>query len=159
VNHAHPRGHHQPAQANTQEAVTTTQGFSGRSSYWYLAGALFLIGAGLGATITPSMAAAFQDLDHADIPGATTAINVVQRVAASLGTALLAVVLQRAIAANVSGFHGGIGQAAALARNDPQHAAPAIADAFGTTFWVAFALTAAALVPALLLPPKPNEPR
>jgi EmrB/QacA subfamily drug resistance transporter len=129
------------------------------SSYWYLAGALFLIGAGLGATITPSMAAALQDLDHADIPGATTAINVVQRVAASLGTALLAVVLQRAIAANVNGFHGGIGQAAALARNDPQHAAPAIADAFGTTFWVAFALTAAALVPALLLPPKPNEPR
>ena len=30
------------------------------SSYWYLGGALFLIGAGLGATITPSMAAAFR---------------------------------------------------------------------------------------------------
>src|SRR5262249_49757722 len=45
------------------------------SSYWYLAGALFLIGAGLGATITPSMAAAFQDLQHAEIPGATSAIN------------------------------------------------------------------------------------
>jgi EmrB/QacA subfamily drug resistance transporter len=122
------------------------------SVYWYLSGALFLIGAGLGATITPSMAAAFQDLRHAEIPGATSAINVVQRVAASLGTALLAVTLQRAIAANLYGFHGGIGEAAALARHDPQHAAPAIADAFGTTFWVAFALTAAALVPALLLP-------
>jgi hypothetical protein len=88
------------------------------------------------------------------MPGATSAINVVQRVAASLGTALLAVTLQRAIATNVSGFHGGIGQAAALARHDPQHAAPAIADAFGTTFWLAFALTAAALIPALLLPAK-----
>jgi EmrB/QacA subfamily drug resistance transporter len=124
------------------------------SAYWYLAGALFLIGAGLGATITPSMAAAFQDLQHAEMPGATSAINVVQRVAASLGTALLAVTLQRAIAANLSGFHGGIGEAAALARHDPHHAAPAIADAFGTTFWVAFALTAFALVPALLLPAK-----
>jgi EmrB/QacA subfamily drug resistance transporter len=124
------------------------------SAYWYLAGALFLIGAGLGATITPSMAAAFQDLTHAEIPGATSAINVVQRVAASLGTALLAVILQRAIAANVGGFHGGISEAAALVRHDPQHAAPAIADAFGTTFWVAFALTATALVPALLLPAK-----
>jgi EmrB/QacA subfamily drug resistance transporter len=124
------------------------------SSYWYLAGALFLIGAGLGATITPSMAAAFQDLSHAEIPGATSAINVVQRVAASLGTALLAVVLQRTIAVNVSGFHGDIGQATALARYDPQHTAPAIADAFGTTFWVAFALTALAFVPALLLPAK-----
>jgi Na+/melibiose symporter-like transporter len=124
------------------------------SAYWYLAGALFLIGAGLGATITPSMAAAFQDLTHAEMPGATSAINVVQRVAASLGTALLAVNLQRAIATNVSGFHGGIAQAEALARHDPQHAAPAIADAFGTTFWLAFALTAAALIPALLLPAK-----
>jgi EmrB/QacA subfamily drug resistance transporter len=129
------------------------------SAYWYLAAALFLIGAGLGATITPSMAAAFQDLAHAEIPSATSAINVVQRVAASLGTALLAVILQRAIAANLSGFHGDIGQAAALARHDPQHAAPAIADAFGTTFWVAFALTAVALVPALMLPAKPKEPR
>jgi EmrB/QacA subfamily drug resistance transporter len=124
------------------------------SAYWYLAGALFLIGAGLGATITPSMAAAFQDLQHAEIPAATSAINVVQRVAASLGTALLAVILQRTIAANLSGFHGGISQAAALARHDPANAAPAIADAFGTTFWVAFALTAAALVPALFLPRK-----
>jgi len=122
------------------------------SAYWYLAGALFLIGAGLGATITPSMAAAFQHLEHAEMPGATSAINVVQRVAGSVGTALLAVVLQRTIATNLTGFHGGISQAAALARHDPRHAAPAIADAFGTTFWVAFALTAAALVPALLLP-------
>ena len=129
------------------------------SSYWYLAGALFLIGAGLGATITPSMAAAFQDLEHAQIPGATSAINVVQRVAASVGTTLLAVILQRTIAANVSGFHGDIGQATALARHEPQHAAPAIADAFGTTFWVAFALTALALVPALLLPAKAKESR
>ena len=122
------------------------------SGYWYLAGALFLIGAGLGATITPSMAAAYEDLEQAEMPGATSAINVVQRVAGSLGTALLAVVLQRAIHANLTGFHGGISQAAALARRDPDHAAPGIADAFGTTFWVAFALTAAALVPALLLP-------
>jgi EmrB/QacA subfamily drug resistance transporter len=127
------------------------------SSYWYLSAALFLIGAGLGATIAPSMAAAFLDLEHAEIPGATSAINVVQRVAASLGTALLAVVLQRTIAANVSDFHGDIGQATALARHDRQHAAPAIAAAFGTTFWVAFALTAVALVPALLLPAKPKD--
>src|SRR5262249_20842967 len=129
------------------------------TGYSYLAGALFLIGAGLGATITPSMAAAFQDLRYAEIPGATSTINVVQRVAATLGTALLAVVLQRTIAANVGGFHGGIGQAAALAENDPQHKAPAIADAFGPTFWLAFALTAAALVPALFLPAKSKEPR
>jgi EmrB/QacA subfamily drug resistance transporter len=127
------------------------------SGYWYLAGALFLIGAGLGATITPSMAAAYQDLEQAEMPGATSAINVVQRVAGSLGTALLAVVLQRAIHSNLQGFHGGISQAAELAHRDPERAAPAITNAFGTTFWVAFAVTAAALLPALLLPSKTRE--
>ena len=121
------------------------------TAYWYLAAALFLIGAGLGATITPSMAAAFQDLSHAEMAGATSAINVVQRIAGSLGTALLAVVLQRALSDELVGFHGGIGQAAALAGRQPG-AAPRIAHAFGTTFWVAFALTALALAPALLLP-------
>jgi EmrB/QacA subfamily drug resistance transporter len=127
------------------------------TSYWYLAGALFLIGAGLGATITPSMAAAFQDLSHAEMAGATSAINVVQRIAGSLGTALLAVVLQRAISSELAGFHGSIGQAAAVAARYPG-AAPRIAHAFGTTFWVAFALTALALLPALLLPARrPNR--
>jgi EmrB/QacA subfamily drug resistance transporter len=124
------------------------------SGYANLAGALFLIGAGLGATITPSMAAAYQDLRHAEMARATSALNVIQRIAGSLGTALLAVLLQRAIDAEVPHFHDGIGQASALVHRDPLHAAPAIAHAFGTTFWVAFALTAAALIPAVLLPPK-----
>jgi EmrB/QacA subfamily drug resistance transporter len=132
---------------------------SARSGYVYLAGALFLIGAGLGATITPSMAAAYQDLQHAEIPRATSALNVIQRIAGSLGTALLAVALQRAIDANVAHFRGGIGEASALVRLDPVHAAPAIAHAFGTTFWVAFALTAAALIPALLLPRNRSQTR
>jgi MFS family permease len=122
------------------------------TGYWYLAAALFLVGAGLGATITPSMAAAFQDLAHSEMSQATSAINVVQRVAGSFGTALLAVVLQRSMAANIRGFHGGIGQAAALAARNPGRVSPALAHAFGTTFWVALSITAAALVPALLLP-------
>jgi EmrB/QacA subfamily drug resistance transporter len=138
-------------------ALAGTAGYTqitAHSSYVYLAGALFLIGAGLGATITPSMAAAYQDLQHAEIARATSALNVIQRIAGSVGTALLAVVLQRAFEAEVPHFHGGISQASALVQRDPLHAAPAIARAFGTTFWVAFALTAAALIPALLLPPK-----
>jgi EmrB/QacA subfamily drug resistance transporter len=130
--------------AYTQIAVDTP--------YWYMALGLFLVGAGLGATISPSMAAAFQGLEHTQMGMATSTINVVQRVAGSLGTALLAVVLQHAIDANLDGFHGGIGQAAALAARDPVHAAPAIADAFATTFWVATALTVLAFIPAYLLP-------
>jgi EmrB/QacA subfamily drug resistance transporter len=125
--------------------------------YWYLAAALALIGAGLGATISPTMAAAFDGLGHAEIARASSAINVVQRVAGSVGTALLAVVLQHALDARLAGTRGGIDQAGALARRDPVHAAPAIAHAFGPPFWVALALTAAALVPALLLPSRREE--
>ena len=129
---------------------------SATTGYWYLAAALFLVGAGLGATITPSMAAAFHDLDHAQLPSATSAINVVQRVAASLGTALLAITLQQALTNEVPALHGGIDQAAALAQHAPR-TTPAIAHAFATTFWIAFALTAAALIPALLLPSRKED--
>ena len=104
------------------------------TSYVLLAGALFVIGLGLGATIVPSMAVAYQSVPQEAVGQATTTINVIQRIAASVGTALLAVVLQRRIAAAGS------------------HTAAALASAFGATFWVAFGLVAAALVPALLLP-------
>jgi len=119
--------------------------------YWYLATALLLIGAGLGATITPSMAAGFQAIGRAAIGSATSAIGTVQRLAAALGTALLAVILQRAMAAELPGFHGSIGQAGALAASRAG-ALPGLADAFGAAFGAALALTALALVPALLLP-------
>src|SRR5215467_6726393 len=119
--------------------------------YWSLALALFLVGAGLGATITPSMAAAFQDLPRAVMGHATSAINVVQRVAGSVGSALLAVVLQGSITGSLPGFRGGIGQAAALAGASPR-AALAVSHAFAVSFGVALALSAVALVPAVLLP-------
>ena len=121
------------------------------TSYILLAAALFAIGLGLGSTIVPSMAVAYQSVAREAVPQATSAINAIQRVAASVGTALLAVALQRSIAANVPGLEGGsaLGGLSEAARTQ---AAAGLADAFGTTFWLAFALVAAALVPALLLP-------
>jgi EmrB/QacA subfamily drug resistance transporter len=112
--------------------------------------ALFVIGLGLGATIMPLMAAAYAALPPTAIPRATSAINTIQRLGASVGTAVLAVVLQRAIVADVPRLGG-----AALDPLPPDtraHIAPALANAFGQAFWVAFALTAIAIVPALLLP-------
>jgi EmrB/QacA subfamily drug resistance transporter len=119
--------------------------------------ALLLIGLGLGATVTPAMAAAFQGLPPTAMGQATSAINVVQRVAGALGSALLAVVLQQAMTARLPGFHGGIGQAAVLAASTP-HAAQALAGAFGVAFAVSFGITLAALVPAVLLPGRPSQP-
>jgi EmrB/QacA subfamily drug resistance transporter len=120
--------------------------------YWYLATALFTVGVGLGATVMPSMAVAYQAVTREAIPRATSAMNTILRIAGSLGVALLAVALERAIAADLPGFHGGVAQAAALVASDPDRTRPALAHAFGTTFWVAVALTAVALIPALFLP-------
>lgn len=129
-------------------AVYTQVG--GHSSYAMVVVALFVIGLGLGATIMPLMAAAYARLPHSAIPRATSAINTIQRLGASVGTAVLAVVLQRAIVADVPRLGG-----AALGPLPPAtraQIAPALAHAFGHAFWVAFVLTAVALIPALLLP-------
>jgi EmrB/QacA subfamily drug resistance transporter len=126
--------------------------------YWELLVALFLIGAGMGATVTPAMAAAFAGLPQAAMGQATSAINVIQRVAGALGSALLAVVLQQAIAARLPAFHGGISQAAAVAAASP-HAADAVSTAFGVSFAVSLGISVLALVPAVLLPGRPASRR
>jgi EmrB/QacA subfamily drug resistance transporter len=105
------------------------------TSYLYLSAALLVVGAGVGATVVPSMAAAFQALSRAETPRATSALNVIQRLGGAVGTALFAIVLSRQ-----AGAETGV------------HKAGALAGAFGTTFWVAAALIAVAVVPALLLP-------
>jgi EmrB/QacA subfamily drug resistance transporter len=119
--------------------------------YWYLAAALLLIGAGLGATITPSMAVAYQTLERTAVPRATSAISTIQRIAGSLGAALLAVGLQRAMHTELPRFQGGLAEASALAARAPARFKPPLAQAFGTTFWIAFALTVVGLGVALLL--------
>jgi MFS family permease len=120
------------------------------SYLYYLALALLIVGLGIGSLMVPSMAAVFQALSPEETPRGTSALNAIQRIAGAIGTALLAIILQQAIGGRVPGFHGGIQGVGARARQP--HAAPLVADAFGTTFWVAVALIAAGLVPALLLP-------
>ena len=130
------------------------------TSYALLAGALWVRGLGLGSTMMPAMAAAYASLEHREIPRATTSINIIQRVGGSVGTALLAVVLQREIVSSVGGHVAGhgldtLGAVSPAAR--AQLAAP-MAHGFARTFWLALFLTAAAYLPALLLP-KHRRPR
>ena len=127
------------------------------TSYVYLAAALFVLGLGAGSTIMPSMAAAFQTLARDETPRGTSALNAAQRIGGAVGTALLAIVLQRAIAANLPELRNGIQALATLSPGQRAHAAPQLADAFGTSFWVAAGLIAATLVPALLLPVKAGD--
>ncbi|RZS36495.1 EmrB/QacA subfamily drug resistance transporter [Herbihabitans rhizosphaerae] len=124
--------------------------------YWVLAGALFLVGLGLGGTIMPSMAAAYASMPQSLMPKVTGALNAIQRLGSSLGTAAMAIALQRGIAADLPSLGGGaaLGPMPTEAR---EALAPALADVFGTTFWLALALAACALVPALLLPRRRAE--
>jgi EmrB/QacA subfamily drug resistance transporter len=122
------------------------------TSYAYLAAALFVLGIGAGSTIMPSMAAAFQMLAREETPRATSALNVIQRTGGAVGTALLAIVLQRAIAADLLGGDAGLQALATHQSANADAAAESVADAFATTFWIAAALIALAAVPALMLP-------
>ncbi len=128
------------------------------TSYTLLAAALLVIGLGLGSTVMPSMAAALQALPREAMPRATSALHTVQRIAGAIGTAVLAVILQRTISANLPALHGGVQAIGGLSSTDRAHAAPALAAAFGSTFWVALGLIATALLAALLLPrQRPGE--
>jgi EmrB/QacA subfamily drug resistance transporter len=118
------------------------------TSYAVLAAVLFARGVGMGGGTMPMMAAAYATLRTSDIPDATPQLNVAQRLGGSVGTAVLSVVLSRRMA-DVLPSGGAVGTPAH--RHLPPHLAEALARAFGTTYWWAVAITAVALVPALLL--------
>ena len=109
-----------------------------------LIGGLFLRGIGMGATLMPAMAAAYTVLAPHAVARAASALEIVQRVGALLGIALLAVILQSQLPLSLSEL-------------DTAPAASA-ADAAAHTFVWALALTVASLVPALLLPSSVRPP-
>ncbi|MEU8118509.1 DHA2 family efflux MFS transporter permease subunit [Spirillospora sp. NPDC049024] len=95
---------------------------------WLLVASLAVRGAGLGVVMAPGMAAVYAGVERHEVARAAGAVNTVNRVGGSLGTAILAVVLQRSLDGH----------------------APAAA--YGHTFWWAVALSALTLVPALCYP-------
>ena len=97
----------------------------------WLAGAMVVRGMGVGFAFMPAMSAAFASLKPQELPDATPQLNVLQRVGGSIGTALLAVVLQRALV--------GV------------HTVEGAASAYGTAFWWSAGLTALAIIPCIVL--------
>ena len=108
--------------------IAFTQVRSG-TPLWLLEGALAVRGLGLGFTMMPAMAAAYSTLERPQVPRATPLLNVLQRVGGSLGTAVLAVVLQHELTASPA----------------------SVPAAFAHTYWWVQAGTAVALVPAVVL--------
>ena len=121
------------------------------TSYGLLAGTLVVRGLGLGATMMPAMAAAYATLDNAAVPRATSSLNALQRVGGSLGTALLAVMLQGQISEAIPGAGGSLGEFRPAGATVPPEAAEALAHAFANTFWWAIGLSIVALIPATVL--------
>ena len=79
-----------------------------------LAVTLFVRGLGLGLSMMPVTAAAYFDLNHAEIPKASTIMNIVRLVGGSVATALFAVVLERQIVANLGAAATKVGGSAGI---------------------------------------------
>jgi EmrB/QacA subfamily drug resistance transporter len=140
------------------------------TSYFYLLSALFIMGLGMGGTMMPIMSAALATLREHTIARGSTLMNIIQQVAASIGTALFSVILTNGIkdTANGGAYLGLLGQASQasgtqLAEITAQIGAlaptalPELADSFATVFIVATILVACCLIPAFLLPRKKVE--
>ena len=103
---------------------------------------MFLRGIGIGFAFMPAMAAAFAALKPSELSDATPQMNVLQRLGGSIGTAVLAVVLQRAlISAPHPLTHDGM------------------AGAYSTAFWWSLGITALAIVPSIILMRAERESR
>jgi len=79
------------------------------TSSWLLAFWLLVRGFGLGAVTIPVMAVAYQGLDKAEISHSSVLTRISQQIGGSFGTAVLAVILESALAAHhgntVAAFH------------------------------------------------------
>lgn len=125
------------------------------TSYLTLGAYLFVMGVGMGFTMMPTFSGAMQTLRRASIARASTSLNITQQVGASIGTAVMSVLLTHAIADRLPGSAGGFGQTPAnLAPEALLRIQRLMAEAFGSTFWWALALVLVAFVVALVLLPK-----
>jgi hypothetical protein len=94
-------------------------------------GVLVVRGLSIGLCFMPAMSAAFAAMRPDQISDATPQINALQRTGGAIGTAILAVVLQRA----------GAGA----------HTPEELAGAFNTAYWWALGIAALSLIPCLML--------
>jgi EmrB/QacA subfamily drug resistance transporter len=120
--------------------------------YALLAAVLFVRGIGLGSSIQPSAAAAYHFLRPAQVPRATALLNALRQIGGSIGTTLLAVVLQHEGAPALSSVGSGSARLLSpLSTAERAQIGGSVAAAFGQTFMWAFGLAIVALIPAVAL--------
>ena len=121
--------------------------------YLVLGAILFVMGLGMGFTMMPTMAAAIQTLVHDEVPRASTMLNIFQQVSASIGTALMSVLLATSLADKLgTPSGGGLSATQHVPPQVIQKIAGPMADAFQHTYWYAVGLLTLASIPAPFLP-------
>jgi EmrB/QacA subfamily drug resistance transporter len=113
---------------------------------------LFVRGLGLGLSMMPIMSAAYFDLSHADVPRASTTLNIVRQIGASVATAAFAVVLQRGIVENTHAHSASDSALLSASARLPSAIAEEVARAFAHTFWWTVGTICIAFIPTLFLP-------
>jgi hypothetical protein len=103
------------------------------------------MGLGMGCTMMPIYSAAMATLREHTIARGSTLMNIVQQIAASIGTALFSVLLTNEMKDRVS-----------AAPTDAAFSGQ-LADAFGAVFVTATILVAVVLIPAFFLPRSKGE--
>jgi MFS family permease len=132
------------------------------TSYTVLIGLLFVMGLGMGGTMMPLFTTALNSLRHHEVARGSTLLNITQQIASSVGVAVISVVLTSKLQA------APLAQPAIAAQHDPSVAdrlgpvaiargLEQAAQAFASTYWVAFVLVLLTFVPVAMLPRKRIE--
>ena len=105
-----------------------------KTSFVFIGAVMVVRGAGVGLALMPAMTAAFSILSHDQINDASPQLNVIQRVGGSLGTAVVAVIVQDK-----------------LAHLGSHPTAHAVAATFGQTYVWVIGMSVVALFPSVVL--------
>ena len=126
--------------------------------YSQIVGLLFVMGLGMGATMMPLFTTALKTLKKQEVARGSTLLNITQQIASSVGVAVISVVLTNQLQQSQLALPAmGAYQDPALGEQigGPEAVAQGLieaADAFASTFWVAWVLVLLTLVPAYFLP-------
>ena len=121
------------------------------TSFWFTSGALFVVGLGTGCTMMPLMTSALATLRAHQVAKGSTLMNIVQQIGASIGAAVMSVVLTSQM------LDRGVDMARTQTGGDLTSGELAkllggAADAFSSTFAVSVVIVACTIVPAFFLP-------
>src|SRR4051795_12811366 len=130
--------------------------------YPLIIGMLVVMGFGMGGTMMPLFTSALKTLAGPQVARGSTLLNITQQIASSVGVALMSVLLTNHLQASR------LAGPAMASLHDPALAAklPAAAiakgledaaNAFGDTYWVAWAMVLLTVVPAMFLPRRREE--